>query len=322
MIPTCWFVLSSVVGLSEAGPGSQTPATEFTRAGIVCTESVAPGTVPLIGEVRLTLTAKGDAPLAVDPMTFPDPPGWRVRSAEPATISDRPAGKQQWRAVFRLTPERPGDLSLPPPAIRVRAGGRETPVEIDWPPLLVRVTTTLPRVDLDEAHGVTGPEPAPATPTPIWMDGRFWAVCIVVIAVVTAVLAGGGLRAPPLPELQPSEWAATELDRLSGFDPADPAAADALAGLLRGYLARSHGLPAVGKTTAELLILLSSNSGRIATDWGPLLEQCDLARFANAGFSADQWKMAIDLARRLIGGSLPVGEAAVSAEMGSTRENA
>ena len=45
-------------------------------------------------------------------------------------------------------------------SFRIRAGGRETPVEIDWPPLTVQVTTTLPRVDLDEARGVTGPEPA------------------------------------------------------------------------------------------------------------------------------------------------------------------
>ena len=60
-----------------ARPGPQAAVTEFTRAGIVCTEAVEPKTVPLIGEVRLTLTAMGRAPVAVDPVTFADPPGWR-----------------------------------------------------------------------------------------------------------------------------------------------------------------------------------------------------------------------------------------------------
>jgi hypothetical protein len=315
MIALGWLLLLS------AEPVTQRPATEFTRAGIVCTESVEPRAVPLIGEVRLTLTAEGDAPLAVDPLTLSDPQSWRIRSAEPATISDRGGGKQQWRASFRLTPEKPGDVSLSPPAIRVRAGSRETPVEIDWPPFIVTVTTTLPRADLDEAHGVTGPEAAPPTATPLWMDERCWAAAIVLIAVLTAILAGRCLRRPAAPEPPPSEWAAAELDRLAGFDPAESSSADALANLLRGFLVRARQIPAAGKTTVELLALLRSRPGKIAADWGLLLERCDLARFANAGFTADEWANTIQQARSLTAASLPVGEATVSTVIGPTREN-
>jgi hypothetical protein len=316
MMVLIWLVLSA------AGPGSSGPAAEFTRAGIVCSESVEPPVVPLIGEVRLTLTAAGAAPLAVDLVKFPDPPGWHVRATEPATISNQPDGKQQWRATFRLTPDKSGDVPLQPLAIRVRAGGRETPVQIDWPPLMVHVTTTLPRVDLDEAHGVTGPEPAPPMATPFWMDERSWAAAMVVIAILTAVWVGLSLRPPPAPEPPPKEWAAVELDRLAGLDPAAPASGDALADLLRGFLEREHHIPATGKTTAELLDLFRSWPSQAALDWGPLLERCDLARFANAGFSIEEWANAIQQARRVTAATLPIGEAAVPAATGSTRENA
>jgi hypothetical protein len=308
--------------LSATGPESSIPAMEFTRAGIACSELVEPPVVPLIGEVRLTLTAAGAAPLAVDPIKFADPPGWHVRATDPATISDQPGGKQQWRASFRLTPDKPGDLPLLPPTIRVRAGGRETPVQIDWLPLMVHVTTTLSRVDLDEAHGVTGPEPAPPAATPFWMDERSWAAAMAVIAVFTAVWVGLSLRPPPTPEPLPKEWAAAELDRLAGLDPTAPASADALADLLRDFLEREHHIPAAGKTTAELLDLFRSWPGQLALNWGPLLEGCDLARFANAGFSVEEWASAIEQARRVTAATLPIGEAAAPAATGSTGENA
>ncbi|HEY1379853.1 MAG TPA: hypothetical protein VGF55_23835 [Gemmataceae bacterium] len=291
----------------------------FTRAGIDCTESVTPAPVPLTGEVRLTLTAEGAAPLAVEPVTFPDPPGWRVRAAEPPAVTDRPGGRQQWRASFRLTPDKPGDLPLPPPAVRVRAGGRETPVVIDWQPLTVRVTTTLPRADLDEARGVTGPEPAPPAPPPVWRDERVWAGMIVVAAIIAALLAGRR-RPPPAPELPPAEWANVELDRLARQGPD----ADALADLLRGFLARRYQLPAAGRTTAELHVLLRPVPlpPEVVTSWQSLLERCDVARFANVGFNTDEWAAALDQVRHLIAASLPVGEAADSAAVSPDGENA
>ena len=204
---------------------------KFTRHGIACTESVSPTTVALIGEVNLTLTAEGEAPLAVDPVTFPDPSGWRIRGTKPAKVEDRPAGRQQWGQSFRLTPDRPGDLPLPPPTIRVRTGGREIPIAIDWPPLTVRVTTTLSRANIDEARGVTGPESAPPAPMPLWKDERAWAVLLAVAAVIAALWAGRRHQPPPAPEPPPAEWAIAELDRLATSGAAD----NALANLLQGF---------------------------------------------------------------------------------------
>jgi hypothetical protein len=319
-----WLFLSSVAGLCEAGlPDPQPLATEtINRAGVICTATVAPPAVPLIGEVRLSLSAEGDAPLAVEPIVFPNPPGWRVRAAETPLMTDPAGGRQKWRQDFRLVPDRPGELPLPPPAIRVRSGGRETPIDISWQPLTIRVTTTLPRVDLDEARGITGPEPAPPSAPTIWQDERFWAASIVVIAVVAAILAGRGLRSPPAPESPPAEWAAAELDRLGRLEPRDPAAADALAATLRGYLDRRFHVPATGKNTTELLSLLEWVPSDSAADWRSLLERCDIARFAGLEFSNHEWTNALGIARRLMTETLPVREATDSAAASPTGEKA
>jgi hypothetical protein len=311
MTAFAWLVL-----IPGAEPAAKSAIAEFSRAGIVCIESVAPAEVPLISEIRLTLSADGDAPLAVEAVMFRDPPGWQVRATEPATILDRPGGKQQWRQTFRLAPDKPGELSLRPPAVKVRVGARETPVQIDWPPLVVRVTTMLPRVDLDEARGVTGPEPAPPAPPPYWKDERVWAAAIVLVAIVATLLAGRSVRMPPAPELPPAEWAAAGLDRLARLDPAEPATADGLAGLLRGYLARRYQFPAEKMTSAELL---SQWPGDSEDDWRLLLERCDLARFAKFRFSTDEWVTAIGEVRRL---TLPVGEAADSTMVREGRQKA
>jgi hypothetical protein len=323
--------------LTNADPPAADRGHTFTRAGIVCTEIVDPATVPLTGEVRLTISVDGEAPLVVEPVLFPDPPGWRVRATLPTSLIDRPGGRQRWQASFRLVPDNPGDLALPPSAIRVRAGGRETPVKIDWQPLPVRVTTTLSRVDLDEARGVTGPEPAPPTTPPLWMDERVWAVGIVGIAVATAVFVGRGLRPPPAREPPLDEWTAGELERLSRLDPAKPETADALAELLRGVLSRRFQLPVTGKTTSELIALLCATAvpavnetehgrdGRgtpIQTSWQTLLERCELARFANKAFTIQEWKDALTQTQQLIAASLPVDQAAGSAAVGPTGEMA
>ena len=168
---------------------------------------------------------------------------------------------------------------------------------------------------LDDARGVTGPEPAPPMPTPLWRDERAWAVGIVIIAVTTALIVGRRRPVPPAPELPPAEWAAAELDRLAAGSPD----ADALARVLRGYLARRYKIPAAG-TTSETIAWLGGNADGHA--WRSLLERCDAARFSNVGFGAAEWSAAIAEARRLTAGVLPVGEATASAANGATGEMA
>jgi hypothetical protein len=301
------------------------PVAERTveRAGVVGRARAEPATVPLVGDVRLTLEVEGAAPLAVEPPSFGRLPGWRVRQVGEPESAALPGGRQRWRQSVRLTPDRPGELPLPPPALHVRPGGHETPVEIAWPPLTVRVTTTIPRADVDEAHGVTGPEPAPPLPpTPL----RDWLIAAAVLLglAVTILVAWRRRRRRPVPEPPADVWALAGLDRLATRDPADPAAADALADLLRGFLARRYGLDAEGRTTAELLARLRPLplAPDVFTSWQALLERCDLARFARLGFTAEEWAHAINQAREVVAASLPVGEAAGAAAAGGAGGNA
>jgi hypothetical protein len=232
-----------------------------------------------------------------------------------------PGKLQQWRQVFRLSPDRPGDLPLPPPALRVRAGGRETPIDINWQPLTVHVTTTILRADLDEARGVTGPESAPPSTPMLWQDERFWAASIVIIAVITALFAGRKVQ-PPAPVIPPAEWVAAELDRLDRLDASDPRAADALAELLREFLDRVCKVPAIGKNTPEIVGLLHNASPESITAWRSLLERCDLARFTCRGFTPVEWQGALTSCKSLMAETLPVGETTASAAAGSTSEKA
>jgi hypothetical protein len=302
--------------LLAAGPA---PAAERTteRAGVVGRARVAPAAVSLAGDVTLTLEIEGAAPVAVETPAFNQLPGWRVRQLlEPETTS-LPGNRQWWRQAVRLTPDRPGDLPLPPPAVRVRPGGREAPVEIAWQPLAVRVTTALPRADVDEARGVTEPEPAPPEVTNPW-PGVALAAAVVLVGGAAGVVWWRRRRSRPVTELPPAEWARAELDRLAKRDAADPAAADALADVLRGFLARRFRLDAEGRTTAELLARLRPlplPAAALAA-WQALLERCDLARFARLGFAADEWGPVLDRARDLVAASLPVGEAAGAVQLG------
>jgi hypothetical protein len=301
------------------------PATERTtdRAGVVGRARVAPAEVSLAGDVTLTLEIDGAAPLAVETPAFGQFAGWRVRQMNEAETAPLPGNRQRWRQAVRLTPDRPGDLSLPPPALRVRPGGREAPVEIAWQPLAVRVTTALPRANIDEARGVTEPEPAPPEVTNPW-PGAALAAAVVLVGGAAGVAWWRRRRSRPAPELPPAEWARAELDRLAKRDAADPAAADALADVLRGFLARRFRLDAEGRTTAELLARLRTLPlpADALTAWQALLERCDLARFARLGFGADEWGVVLDRARDLVAASLPVGEAAGAAQPGGAGGNA
>src|SRR5437764_131014 len=72
----------------------------------------------------------------------------------------------------------------------------------------------------------------------------------------------------------------------------------------------------------------STDSGRspradlAVADWRALLERCDVARFANVGFTDDEWAAVLNQARNRIASSLPVGEAANSASVDPVGEKA
>jgi hypothetical protein len=178
-----------------------------------------------------------------------------------------------------------------------------------------------PRPDLSDAHGVTGPEPAPPAPTPLWRDERTWAVAFVAVAVTAAVLAGRRTARRDVAE-PPDVWAEARLDRLARFQAGSPPSAHELAELLREFLHRRYRIAARGKTTAELMRLVRKSVPDQAVGWQTILERCDVARFANVDFSTPEWSDAIRQCRRLIAETLPVGETADAAGTGSDGEKA
>jgi hypothetical protein len=171
------------------------------------------------------------------------------------------------------------------------------------------VTTSLPRVDLDEARDVTGPEPAPPAPPStvgLWLA----AIGIVTMAILVwwrwRIRVGRAAR----PEPSLAEWLDAQLVRLAAIDAAAPSAADALGDVVRAFVARRYQVVVTGRTTAELIALLPAEA---VAEWGELLERCDLAKFARAGFTPAEWDKALGRLREARS-TLPPGEPPPSAD--------
>jgi hypothetical protein len=287
------------------------PARERTveRLGVTARARVEPAVVPITGVVTLSLSAEGAAPLAVEPVKLGDLPGWRIRSAGEPTTSPIPDHRERWGQNFRLVPDKAGELALPLPVIRARPGGRESTVELSFEPLSIRVTTALPRVDLDEARDVTGPEPAPPAPpsaVALWLAGVGVVAGALLLWWRWQVRRGRSARTEPTL----AEWLGIELARLAAIDAATPSAADALGDLIRGYLARRYRIDRTGRTTGELIALLPEEA---SGEWRTLLERCDLAKFARAEFTPAEWAKALDRLREALS-TLPPGEPPPSAD--------
>jgi len=263
------------------------------RVGVVGRVRVEPAVVPLTGAVTVSVRVEGAAPLAVEPVRFPDAPGWQVKPAGDAVTAPLADGRQRWEQAFRAVPDRPGELALPLPAVRARAGGRDSAVELTFEAVTVGVTTRLPRAELDDARDVTGPEPPPPAPpstAAAWLAALGTAAGALVAVWRWRVRRGRAVG----PEPAPAEWLAGQLTRLATLDPGSHAAADALGATARGYVARRYQVAADGRTTAELLTLLPADA---PATWRDLLERCDLAKFARAGFTPAEWDKALDQLR-------------------------
>jgi hypothetical protein len=293
-----------LAALLLADPTTDAFTQTATRGDFTFGVEIRPVRVALSGEVHITLTVEGSGPLTVE-VSRSDLPGWRPRAAESPVTADLPGGRRRWRQTYRLTPMQVGDVPLSLPAVRALPGGSGEPQEVTWPPVTVRVTTTVPRADVDEARGVTPPEELP--PPEPWLDRRF-------VIGLAAVLVAGSLLAlvwwwrqprpaePPTPEVA----ALSDLERLAGIDEFGPAAAADLDGVLRRYLEARYRVPTRERTTAELLreMRQTTRPPEQLDAWQALLERCDLAKFARADFSAAAWAEAIGRARDLVTGSV------------------
>jgi len=283
------------------------------RNGVAARAHVEPDAIALADDLRLTLTVTGPASLKVEPVDGWTFSGWRIRGQEPDKNSPTSC-----RMSFRLSPERPGDVPLAIPRLRVQVAGRPSPVELVLEPLTIRVSTELPRVDLDEAHPVTGPERLPPLPSArLWP----WFVLGGAIAALAMLIAWFVRRTKSPGEAGPEEWARLRLEKLHSLNGHSAALADELASILRGYLERRYRLPVEARTTRQLTDTLrrASVPDEKVRPWRDLLDRCDLAKFARVEMSPEESAEAIRRAQSLLAATLPMSESSPVTETGKFR---
>lgn len=191
-----------------------------------------------------------------------------------------------------------GEVVLPAPTMRVREADG-TVHRIEGAPTKLNVRSILPDPPGDiEWAGDVRDLP---TPTAWW-----WIVLVV-------VLVGGGVAAswrqqstvapqpptgPPEPPLH--EPVLAELEALQIAADADRAAVTAyyvaLAAIVRSYTGRRFGVPALVRTSEELLRSVSTGAELLA----PCLQACDLVKFAAARPTSVEHETARALAMRFV----------------------
>ncbi len=237
--------------------------------------------------------------------------GLRVVGTEDGAPLRLSAERRRWLRVVVLEAERAGPARIEGlEAHLLGAGGGEAVRTLRLPPLALEIATVLaPDADLSKPRG---PGPPVSLPEP---EGFPVALAI---AAALALLAAGGVLAV-LRHRRRGAGAAAAAG--GGTDaPADRAALDALAGLsvapgmserevealyeavaeiLRRYLARGFGLDAPRRTTEEVLAAAGRAAPPVsarAPALKALLAGCDLVKFARARPGAEA-------ARRMLAGA-------------------
>ena len=285
-------------------------ATSEQRLGdVVCRVESDRSDIALSGELRLTLSVEGPAPVEVEP---PRPlsasPDWRVRAGQPKTTS-LPASRERWEQSFQLIPFQSGRVALPLEPLRFRTQNELRDRSVSWPPLEVQVMSEISDAELSKARGVTGIDELPPLPSakshwPIVIVG---VVAAMLVLVPVALLLRRRTRTPPR---SPRDQAIDELLRLEAEN--SPDVAQRLADLVRRYLEARCELAATRLTTAEFLNALRERDVLTAEQIdsvAELLRNGDLAKFADQAPSTNECSTLLAAARRLIAETSPASEA-------------
>jgi hypothetical protein len=282
---------------------------EERRGDIIARAEIDRGEVPLSGDVVLTLTVEGPAPLEVAPprplLTKASAQAWRVKEPMLPTREVLAGGRRQlWRQEFRLSPFEAGPsvaVALAP--LRVKAGGAaETP--ITWEKLLPVTVTTTARPDPKSLRDVTGVEAVPAPPAAPTQDRRLLLAAaggfgLALLLLIVARLLARRRRRGAAPPVHDAAWAVRELAALPGA-PGDFAR---VAEVLRLYLRHRFDVPAGLLTSAELRDALRREDrlpAPLDEELRVILERCDQAKFAEGADSAGDAGAWIDLAWNLV----------------------
>lgn len=303
----CIATLAPAERLAAQGPPTEMPAYQQQRVRLGpmdCTLQISRTALTLSEELTLTITVDGPGPLDINvPVPLANSTDWRLQPLRPETRTPM-VGREQWTLVVRVEPFRAGDrvaLALAP--IRIRAANEIREWTLDWEPLFIRVTTSVPGPDLGFAKPVVPPDPlsiAPATVPWYWRG--------LAVFIVAAVLSAAGLlfwrltraRGTPVSPLQVVLGRFERLQAQAGIDP-QPAAE--LAHLLRWYFEQQFSLHTTRMTTAEIVAVVSRAQilpdARL-TDLEMVLAQADLAKFAGAVPNAEEGRHLLQKSRAIV----------------------
>jgi hypothetical protein len=232
---------------------------------------------------------------------------WRLGRAQPPERENLPGGRVRWLQALWLEPVVPGELVLQLESISYRDRGRAWQT-VAWQPLTVRVQARLKDPDLKSARDIAPIEELPGlSRTSRW---RWLVLGGLAAGVLVALLAWRLWPRSPASSGSGSLEARSlrDLDRLLALGLPQRGKAERfgtlLAGLMRRYLERKHGVPARRQTTREFLAalaLLERLDGQ-----RPWLEQffgrCDQIKFAPVQVSLAECERLAGEVRDFLGG--------------------
>jgi hypothetical protein len=263
--------------------------------------------IRLSDTLRLTVSLEGGASLEVQPpAALTTSRDWQVRQDGVPEKQPLPAGRLAWFMKFRLSPLKPGELSLAIAPFRFHSSpDTDRWEEIAWQPIPVQVSTEVYRAEVSELRDISPPEELP--PAPSWGIPLTWTgPALALLLLLLSCWAVWRRRAARDATLSASQWALRELEAIplptessNGVEPFYTRVSD----VVRRYLELRYQLPAPEQTTAEFLEALRRSpqlppeQQKILRE---LLQRCDLVKFARAQPSREDCGQAAALARGFV----------------------
>lgn len=260
---------------------SQAPPLELVQHAndptrrLIAGANISDTNVKLSGELRLTLTVEGPAPLDV---TIAKPllvtaPLWRVRDDGQPIREVISPNRQRWSRQFRLSPLVNGNALIQIAPLTVRCGtmgDQAISLPGEWN---VRVTSSIATPSKEELRPGTGMETV--APPVVAEETSSWRIVIVPVLLLAALITIKlAKRRRPAGIIHDSEWAKRELETES---------ADQCARVLRLFVSHTFGVPATKQTTPEIVASIQTIETFPTRETGSLesiLTQCDTLRFA------------------------------------------
>lgn len=246
--------------------------------------------------VTITVTIEGDTPLRVTPPASWQPSGdrtWTVMPDGPARIEEITPGRQRWTLRLTADPAMPGDLTVTLPPANVQVGQEASATATMFPPVAVRVTSSVNPGDMPRP-------PTDIEPTPPETDGGgslgrwFWAAFWLVGIALFVAAVRWPRRRRGTSALDPRQRFLHDLDALKQTDDGEFAAS--LSATVRAYAEAADGLPAPRRTAREIAPL-TTQTPRLGS-LAELLGRCDEARFSGEPLTLDaRAKLLADAAR-------------------------